>query len=131
MHSLFWSLSANTLLFVLGSLAREPRPIERLQAALFVDVFRTPAEAASGLIRRSAAAEDLRVLAERILGADETRRLFERAAHEQGLEHGPPIANDAFISQLERKLAGSIGAATRALDDLGGGRAASRSASTS
>lgn len=111
-HSLFWSLSVNTLLFVLGSLAREPRPLERLQAALFVDVFRTPAEAASGLIRRSAAAEDLRVLAERILGADETRRAFERAAHEQGLEHGPPIANDAFITQLERKLAGSIGAAS-------------------
>jgi Na+/proline symporter/nitrogen-specific signal transduction histidine kinase len=111
-HSLFWSLSVNTLLFVLGSLAREPRPIERLQAALFVDVFRTPAEAASGLIRRSAAAEDLRVLAERILGADEADRLFERAAREQGLEHGPPIANDAFITQLERKLAGSIGAAS-------------------
>ncbi|MGA7985244.1 MAG: sensor histidine kinase [Burkholderiales bacterium] len=111
-HSLFWSLSVNTLVFVLGSLAREPRPIERLQAALFVDVFRTPAEAASGLIRRSAATEDLRKLAERILGAEETHRVFERAAHEQGLEHGPPIANDAFISQLERKLAGSIGAAS-------------------
>ena len=111
-HSLFWSLSVNTLLFVLGSLAREPRPIERLQAALFVDVFRTPDEAASGLIRRSAAADDLRVLAERILGADETQRVFERAAREQNLEHGPPIANDAFITQLERKLASSIGAAS-------------------
>ncbi|MFO1363410.1 MAG: sensor histidine kinase [Burkholderiales bacterium] len=111
-HALFWSLSANTLLFVLGSLAREPRPIERLQAALFVDVFRTPAEAASGLIRRTAAAEDLRVLAERILGGDETRRFFERAAREQGLEYGRPVANDAFITQLETKLAGSVGAAT-------------------
>src|SRR5690606_29222424 len=37
-HSLFWSLSLNTLLFVLGSLWREPRPLERLQATLFVDV---------------------------------------------------------------------------------------------
>ena len=111
-HALFWSLSVNTLLFVLGSLAREPRPIERLQATLFVDVFRTPAEATTGLIRRSAAAEDLRVLAERILGAAETRRVFEQAAREQGLEHGPPIATDTFISQLERKLAGSIGAAS-------------------
>jgi len=111
-HSLFWSLSVNTLLFVVVSLAREPRPIERLQAALFVDVFRTPAETASGLIRRSAAAEDLSILAQRILGADEARRFFERAAREQGLERGPPIANDAFITQLERKLAGSIGAAS-------------------
>ena len=110
LHSLFWSLSLNTLLFVVGSLLREPRPIERLQAALFVDVFRTPAEA--GLIRRSAAAGDLRTLAERILGADEATQFLERAASEQGLEHGPPIANDAFISQLERKLASSIGAAS-------------------
>ncbi|MGH8738221.1 MAG: ATP-binding protein [Burkholderiales bacterium] len=111
-HSLFWSLSVNTLLFVVLSLLREPRPIERLQAALFVDVFRTPAEAASGLIRRTAAAEDLRALAERILGADEATQFLDRAAREQGLEHGPPIANDTFISQLERKLASSIGAAT-------------------
>ncbi|HTQ78175.1 MAG TPA: sensor histidine kinase [Burkholderiales bacterium] len=111
-HSLFWSLSANALLFVLVSLARQPRPIERLQSTLFVDVFRAPAEAASGLIRRTASAQDLDALAQRILGADEAHRFFERAAREQGLERGPPIADDAFISQLERKLAGSIGAAT-------------------
>ena len=111
-HSLFWSLSANTLLFVLVSLLREQRPIERLQSTLFVDVFRAPDESTSGLIRRTAAAEDLRALAERFLGAEAARQLFERAAHEQGLEHGPPIANDAFITQLERRLAGSVGAAT-------------------
>jgi len=111
-HALFWSVSTNVLLFVVVSLLRQPRPIERLQGTLFVDVFRTPVEAASGLIRRTAATADLGVLAERILGAEEAQRLFERVAHEQGLEHGPPIANDAFITQLERKLAGSVGAAT-------------------
>jgi len=111
-HSLFWSIGANTLLYVLVSLLRQPSPIERLQSTLFVDVFRTPAEATSGLIRRTAAAADLSVLAQRILGADETSRFFDRAAHDQGLERGPPIADDAFITQLERKLAGSVGAAT-------------------
>jgi Na+/proline symporter/nitrogen-specific signal transduction histidine kinase len=111
-HSLFWSLTVNTVLFVVVSLLRAPRPIERLQSTLFVDVFRTPAEADSGLIRRTAAAGDLEVLAERILGAQETRRFFARVAREQGLEHGPPVANDAFITQLERKLASSVGAAT-------------------
>ena len=111
-HSLFWSLSANTLLFVLVSLLREQRPIERLQSTLFVDVFRAPEESTSGLIRRTAAAGDLRALAERFLGAEAAHQLFERAAQEQGLEHGPPIANDAFITQLERRLAGSVGAAT-------------------
>lgn len=111
-HALFWSVSVNVLLFVAVSLLRQPRPIERLQSTLFVDVFRTPAEAASGLIRRTATTADLEVLAERILGAEEAQRLFEQAAHEQGLEHGPPVANDAFITQLERKLAGSVGAAS-------------------
>ena len=111
-HSVFWSIGINTLLFVVVSLAREQRPLERLQATLFVDVFRTPAGAASELIRRKAKVEDLSVLAQRILGSDEAREVFAQAAREQGLEGPLPVANDAFISQLERKLAGSVGAAS-------------------
>jgi len=111
-HALFWSLSVNTALFVLVSLLSEQQPLERLQSTLFVDVFRTAADAASGLIRRTAAARDLRFVAQRVLGADEGSLLFEKAAREQGLERDAPVANDAFITQLERKLAGSIGAAT-------------------
>ena len=111
-HSVFWSIGLNTLLFVGVSLAREQRPLERLQATLFVDVFRTPADAASGLIRRTARVQDLSVLAQRILGTDEAREFFAQAAREQGLEGALPIANDAFITQLERKFAGSVGAAS-------------------
>jgi Na+/proline symporter/nitrogen-specific signal transduction histidine kinase len=111
-HSVFWSISLNAVLFVAISLAREQRPLERLQATLFVDVFRTPADAASGLIRRTAAVQDLSVLAQRILGSDEARELFAQAAREQGLEGPMPIADDAFITQLERKLGGSVGAAS-------------------
>jgi len=110
-HAMFWSLSINTLLFVLVSLAREQRPLERLQSTLFVDVFRTTAEAASGLIRRSAKTYDLNLLAERILGPDEARRLF-RDASDDPLRSGAGRADAAFISQLERKLAGSVGAAS-------------------
>ncbi|MCO5105824.1 MAG: sensor histidine kinase [Burkholderiaceae bacterium] len=112
MHSLFWSLSLNTLLFVLLSLWREPQPLERLQSTLFVDVFRTPAEAASGLVRRSATTDDLSLLAQRILGSEEATRLFRAASRAQGRGNEAPVANDAFITQLERKLAGSIGAAS-------------------
>lgn len=112
MHALFWSLGANTLAFVALSLAREQRPIERLQSTLFVDVFRTPADAASGLMRRTAAVQDLSVLAQRLLGANEAREFFRQSAREQGLEGDTPTADDAFITQLERKLAGSVGAAS-------------------
>lgn len=111
-HSLFWSLSLNTLLFVLGSLWRDPKPLERLQATLFVDVFRTPADAASALIRRSATTYDLNLLAQRILGADEAGRLFQDIGAPGPAPAGTAKADDAFISQLERKLAGSVGAAS-------------------
>ncbi|MCZ2438592.1 MAG: sodium:solute symporter, partial [Burkholderiales bacterium] len=112
LHAMFWSLSVNTLLFVLVSLLREPRPLERLQSALFVDVFRTPAEATAGLLRRSAATRDLSELAQRILGVDQAQRLFRRAARQQGRGREAPIADDAFITQLERTLAGSVGGAS-------------------
>ena len=111
LHSLFWSLSVNTLLFVVLSLAREAGPLERLQATLFVDVFRTPAEAARGLVRRSATTRDLRRLASRILGGDEARRLFREAGAADG-GSPPRLGDDAFITKLERKLAGSVGAAS-------------------
>ncbi len=112
MHAIFWSLSVNTLLFVSVSLWSEPTPLERLQGTLFVDVFRTPAEATAGLLRRSAPADDLNALAQRILGADEARRFFRRAALQQGRGRSGPVADDAFITQLERTLAGSVGGAS-------------------
>ena len=114
-HALFWSLSVNTLLFVLGSLWRDPKPLERLQGTLFVDVFRTPADATAGLIRRSAATYDLSVLAHRMLGSDEAQRLMEAAgqlADSSDDDREVDVATDAFISQLERRLAGAVGAAS-------------------
>ena len=47
------------------------KPLERLQATLFIDVFRNPADNESRFIRRSAAIDDLYILAQRILGARE------------------------------------------------------------
>ena len=112
-HSLFWSLAVNTVVLVLVSLWREQRPLERLQSALFVDVFRTPAEVTSGVIQRSATARDLYVVAQRIFGAEEASALFREAARAQGAHGGElPVADNAFITQLERKLAASVGAAS-------------------
>jgi Na+/proline symporter/nitrogen-specific signal transduction histidine kinase len=111
-HALFWSLSANVVLFVLCSLLVEPKPLERLQGTLFVDVFRTPAGDEHRFIRRSASAEDLFILAQRILGAAEAQRLFREFAAGQGSDSDFPQPTDAFIAHLERRLAGSIGAAS-------------------
>lgn len=111
-HAVFWSLSVNAFLMVGISLLREPKPIEWLQSALFVDVFRTASGDADRFVQRSAATEDLFILAQRILGVEPAQRLFAEAAREQGLAGGLPAATDVFIARLERQLAGSVGAAS-------------------
>ncbi len=111
-HAIFWSIAANTAIFILVSLLSRQKPLERLQSTLFVDVFRTPADSSARFVRRSATTYDLNMLAQRILGADEAFYLFQDAARRHGLERDHSIADDVFISELERKLAGSVGAAS-------------------
>jgi predicted branched-subunit amino acid permease len=69
-HAIYWSLSANVGLLVGVSLFTHRAPLERLQSALFVDVFRNPVQHESRALVRTAAIDDLFVLAQRILGAD-------------------------------------------------------------
>lgn len=111
-HAIFWSLSANTLLFVGVSLLRDPRPLERLQASLFVDVFRHRGADTSRFVSRSAPTFDLNVLAQRLIGVEEARRFFARTGQAQDLDPARPMADEALITELERKLAGNVGAAT-------------------
>jgi Na+/proline symporter/nitrogen-specific signal transduction histidine kinase len=111
-HATFWSMAINITLFVLISLSRGQKPLERLQGTLFVDVFRTPAADTSRFVNRSATRYDLNALAQRVLGPDEALHLFQKAEQRHGLIRDNSLADDAFISELERKLAGSIGAAS-------------------
>lgn len=111
-HATVWSMSLNTALLVLVSLATRVSPLERLQAALFIDVFRAEPLRAFNLVRRSAASTDLYVLAQRILGARSATEVFASAARRQGKDGGLPDPTPVFISRLERELAGSIGAAS-------------------
>lgn len=110
--ALFWSLSVNVIFLVVGSLTRAPTPLERVQSAQFVDVFRGASEQTTRAIRRSAGSADLFVVAQRILGAEAALRLFEEERARQGRATGLPVADDAFIERLERRLAGSVGAAS-------------------
>lgn len=111
-HSLFWSMTLNITLFILGSLLSTPRPLERIQSSQFVDVFRLDKSTGSYLVSRSATSEDLFTLAQRILGADPAQRLFTEMAQQQGKAHGLPDATDNLVQTLERELAGSVGAAS-------------------
>ena len=111
-HATFWSLAANVLLLVLVSLAVGPNPMERLQATLFIDIFRASADDSSRFVNRSAPRRDLAALAQRILGAEQARTLFQEAERRHGLKDDHALAGNEFISELERKLAGSVGAAS-------------------
>ncbi len=112
-HAVVWSVGANALAFITISSLTQPGQLERLQGTLFVDVFRSAGGAPTGFAAHSAQSEDLFVLAQRILGSDPARQLFDELARSQGTGQGTlPHPTDAVISRLERELAGSIGAAS-------------------
>jgi Na+/proline symporter/signal transduction histidine kinase len=115
-HGVVWSLSLNTLAFVMLSLSRRPSPIERLQANIFVG--RQPAQTAPSfrLWRASVPSVELEATVARYLGAEPTRRAFESFRHERGLAVTGTAESD--IHQLrfaEHLLASAIGAASSRL----------------
>ncbi|MGC9419733.1 MAG: ATP-binding protein [Rhodovulum sp.] len=110
-HAMVFSMAANLAGFVGGSLLSFPGPMERLQAAQFVNVF-DHSTAGQGWSQGRAEAEDLLLMAQRILGPDEAQGLFQRAAADQGKGGYLPDITPEFLQRLERELAGSVGAAT-------------------
>ena len=110
-HAVFWSMVLNTVAFVLGSLLTFPGPVERLQGAAFVNVFDGGDAGPRPWTRGRAEPEALLVMTQRILG-DAALGLFASEAKAQGKEGYLPDATPEFVELLERRLAGSVGAAT-------------------
>jgi Na+/proline symporter/nitrogen-specific signal transduction histidine kinase len=111
LHSVFWSLLLNSTVFFLGSVLSFPTPLERLQGAQFVNVF-DHSEGPTGYTHGPAVAEDLLIMAQRILGGPEAQDLFQRVAADQGKTGYLPDVTPAFLAFLERQFSGSVGAAT-------------------
>ena len=111
LHAVFWSMVLNTVAFILGSLLTFPGPEERLQGAAFVNVFEAGNTGPRPWARGQAEPEALLVMSQRILG-DAALGLFATEAKAQGKEGYLPDASPEFVDQLERRLAGSVGAAT-------------------
>ncbi|MEW5423190.1 ATP-binding protein [Amorphus sp. 3PC139-8] len=114
-HSLFWSFGANLTAYIFVSIFTSQSPIERLQSALFVDVFDRSPASAEPVLPRSARAEDLYRLSERILGAERTASVFEAQAMRQGRPGRLPLPDPQFIALVERQLASGIGASSAGL----------------
>ncbi|MBO6519839.1 MAG: sodium:solute symporter [Rhodospirillales bacterium] len=111
-HAVVWSVGMNALCFVVFSALTTPDGLERLQGALFVDVYKSSGGSASNISAEVADTEDLFVLAQRILGGVPAKKLFDEMAASQGIKTGLPHPTDAVVARLERELAGSIGAAS-------------------
>jgi Na+/proline symporter/nitrogen-specific signal transduction histidine kinase len=112
-HALFWSMVLNIGLFVGVSLFDRPGMSERVQAALFVDVFRQSETAQAGTWRGSATIGDLLRLAGRFLGPQRAEQAFAQFAERRGLDLRPDRqAGLDLVRFAERLLAGAIGSAS-------------------
>jgi Na+/proline symporter/signal transduction histidine kinase len=111
-HSLFWSMALNLTAFGLFSILTFPGPVERMQGAAFVNVFDAEAAGPQGWARGRAEPEALLIMTQRILGEESALALFEAEARAQGKAGYLPDATPDFVAGLERRLAGSVGAAT-------------------
>jgi Na+/proline symporter/signal transduction histidine kinase len=112
LHALFWSMVLNTVAFCGVSLFTFPGPVERMQGAAFVNVFDAEASGPQGWARGRAEPEALLVMTQRILGKEAALAVFAAEARGQGKEGYLPDATPDFVAGLERRLAGSVGAAT-------------------
>jgi Na+/proline symporter/nitrogen-specific signal transduction histidine kinase len=113
-HALFWSMLANIGAYVAISLASRQTALERIQASLFVDVFRRTEERnRSPMWRGTATFSDLYNLVVRFVGRAQADRAFANYAERLGLSTRKlREADPALLHYTEQLLAGAIGAAS-------------------
>jgi Na+/proline symporter/nitrogen-specific signal transduction histidine kinase len=114
-HAVFWSLLANSGIYLVVSLFSRPDSIEQAQANLFVDVFAYPDRLFERprLWRGTASVPDLISLLKRFLGEKRTRKAMAQYAWRNGTDwHQKAAADAGFVSYSEKLLAGAIGSAS-------------------
>ncbi len=113
-HAVFWSMLVNIGLLVGVSLFARETPIERIQATLFVDVFKQGTETRDSRIWESTATvAEIRGLLKRFVGSEKADSVFERFASSRNeVLRNEDHAESALVEYAERQLAGAIGAAS-------------------
>jgi signal transduction histidine kinase len=116
-NGVLWSILANVLAFVTVSLLKEPEPVERMQARVFVpqDLPRPPTPSFR-LWRTSVTVGDLERTVARYLGAERAARSFAAFAEERNASISPDAEADIHLLRFtEHLLASAIGAASSRL----------------
>ena len=113
-HGVLWSLSINTLFFVLGSLSRASVPLERIQASIFVPRDASPMPSLRRF-RTAVTVNDLKDTIARYLGVERTERSFqtfenERRRSARTATSRPAWRSSAFPSSLLASAVGSSSA---------------------
>ncbi len=113
-HALFWSMLANIGGYLAVSMLSRQSALERIQAALFVDVYKHSGErSGSGLWQGTASYGDLYQLVTRFVGRERCDRAFADYARRRNINLRKLSEADAELVQFtERLLAGTIGAAS-------------------
>ena len=113
-HSAFWSLFANTLVFIGVSLNTEAKQNEITQADLFVDIEKyTQKGNEFKVIKREAKLADIKNLLYRFLGKKAGKKVLKNFAKRKKIElHNMEDADAELINFAETHLAGAIGAAS-------------------
>ncbi len=115
-HGVLWSLSLNIFAYVAVSLRREPTPIERLQANLFVPSELAPIKPTFRLWRSSVTVEELTETVARYLGEPRTRAAFTSFAATHRISLEPKDEADfRLVRYGEHILASAIGGASSRL----------------
>lgn len=114
-HGVLWSLSINTLFFVLGSLSRASVPLERIQAAIFVPRDSHPMPSLRRF-RTTVTVNDLKDTIGRYLGVERTERSFQSFEENGGGQlTGSAPASMGLVRFSEQLLASAVGSASARL----------------
>ncbi|TIT81135.1 MAG: hybrid sensor histidine kinase/response regulator, partial [Mesorhizobium sp.] len=114
-HGVLWSLSVNTLFFVLGSLSRASVPLERIQAAIFVPREAGPMPSLRRF-RTAVTVNDLKDTISRYLGVERTERSFQSFEKNANVSlHGKEQASMDVIRFSEQLLASAVGSSSARL----------------
>ena len=110
-HALFWSITANLLLLVGGSLLFQQDNLQRLQALLFVNIFER--EGTTRIWRGDTRVAELHELLLRFIGREQAEHVLATDAYRRGHRLAMEERADADFVQLGAARGLAIGAARR------------------
>ncbi|MBW2470902.1 MAG: histidine kinase, partial [Deltaproteobacteria bacterium] len=110
-HSVFWSMLANIGCLVAISLVDNQNTMDRIQASLFIDVYRHSGD--THLWKGKAMITELKDLVARFIGPRQADRAFSSYASIHNIDFSKQMQADAELVEFaERLLSGAIGAAS-------------------